>query len=105
MPLAMQGDKLLPRRENIIGGGASFGPPDRRCRDRLLEACGNLGQAPSAELGHHAVRVGRTAMGENVDESGLYLRCLGMAELDTGKLLQMIMKEPGVIDDGLQNKC
>src|SRR5271166_811787 len=104
MPLAMQGDKLLPRREHVVGGGTCPRTPDGGCGDRLLDASCNLGQAPPAKLGHHALRVGCAAVGENVDESGLYLRGLGMAELDAGELLEMIMQEPGVIDDGLQNK-
>src|SRR5260370_9941709 len=104
MPLAMQGDKLFPRHENGVGGGASRGGPDRGCRDRLLQASGNLGQPPSAELGHHALCVGCTAMGENVDKSSLYLCCPGMSQLDCGEFLQMVMQEPGVIEDGLENK-
>src|ERR1700730_11404356 len=101
MPLAMQGDKLFPRRENVVGRGASLGTPNRGCRDHLLRAFGSLGEAAPAELDHHAVSVGRTAMGENVDKRSLHLSSLGMAQLDCGKFLQVIVKEPRVIDDGL----
>src|SRR5713226_4840627 len=104
MPLAMQGDKLFPCRENVVRGGASLGAPNRGCRDHLLHASGNLGEAAPAEFGHHAVGVGRIAMGENVDQRSLYLRSLGMAQLDCGELLQVVVKEPRVIDDGLENE-
>src|ERR1700732_58794 len=104
MPLAMQGDKLFPRHEYVVGGGAAFGTPDRGWRDRLLDASGNLGETASAELGHHAVCVGRTAMGENVDNGSLDLRGLGMAQLHGGEFLQMVVQEPGVIDGGLENE-
>ena len=42
----MQGNKLFPRHEHVIGGGAGPGTPDRGRRDRLLDASCNLGQAP-----------------------------------------------------------
>ena len=100
----MQGDKLFPGHEDVVGGGAPLGAPDRGRCDRLLDARGNLGEAAPLELAPHTLCIGGTALGKNVDQSSLYLCCLGMAELDAGECLQMVMQEPGIIDDGLEDK-
>ena len=100
----MQGDKLFPRTQDVVGSGIRLGAPDRRGGDGVLEAAGELGQPPAGELGDHGFPVRRPAMRKNVDQLAFHPRRLGMPELDAGELLQMLMQEPGVIDDGLQDQ-
>ncbi len=43
-------------------------------------------------------------MRKDVEDRGLHLGRLGVAQLDRRKLLEMIMEQPGMIDDRLQDE-
>ncbi len=100
----MQGDKLFPRHQHIVGSGLRPCTPAVGGGDGFLHAPGELGQPPASELGDHGLPVRRAAMGKNVDQLALHPRGVGVTELDLGELLQMLVQQPGVIDDGLQDQ-
>src|SRR6516225_6332102 len=104
MPLPMQGDKLLPSGKDVVGRSPRPRAPDRRGGEGLVNARRGFGKSPPAEFGDHGRTIGRTAMGENVDQLAFHLGGLGMAELDPRELLQMLVQEPGMIDHGLQDE-
>ena len=56
------------------------------------------------KLRPYSVRIGPRVMGKDVYEGGLDLRSLGVAQLDPGELLKMVVEEPWMVDNGLQNK-
>src|SRR5262245_2308087 len=104
MPLPMQGNKLLPGGQDIIRRSLRPGPPNRGGGDRLVNSRGRLGKSPAVELGHHGRPVRRAPVSENVDHLALELGGFGLAKLYRRELLQMLVQEPGVIDDSLQDE-
>ena len=100
----MQGDKLIPCHENIVGSGLRLGAPDRRSGDDILNAAGDLGQPAAAELGDHRLAIRRSTVRENIDQLALHPRGYGMPELDAGELLEMLVQQPGMVDDSLQDQ-
>src|SRR5262249_39048449 len=104
MPLPMQGDKLLPCRERVVGRSLRPRPPDRGRGDGLLNSGRGLRKSPPLELGSHGSPIRRAAVGENVDQLAFELGSLGVAEVDCSELLQMLVQQPRVIDDRLQDE-
>src|SRR3977135_2547623 len=43
-------------------------------------------------------------MGQNIQEGNLELLRIGMPEFNTGQFLQMVLGQPGVVDNRLQNQ-
>src|SRR5262249_11097483 len=104
MPLPMQGDKLFPCRQRVVGRSLRTCPPNRGCGDGLVNAGRGFRKSSPAEFGGHGRPVRRAAVGENVDQFAFQLGGLGVAELHCGKLLQMIMQKPRMVDHGLQDE-
>src|SRR5215470_5767600 len=104
MPLPMQGKKLIPGHHNV--GGCCIRPcaPDRRHRDRALDAQNQLANATTGELATHRLTVRGALMRRNVEERGLDLLGVGVTKLNACKCFQMLVEQPGMIDGGLQNE-
>src|SRR5579864_7271979 len=118
MPLPMQGNKLLPRQQNV--GRRRFMPraPDRRRGDGALDARQKRAETEALELGdklgtlRHAcgfagicrvlTEIARRMMGEHVDQRAFELLRVGMAELGLGEFLHVVVQQPGMIEGGLQ---
>ena len=70
----------------------------------------NLGKSARFEIGAHFLGlfldVGRMVMvaGEGRDNAGAELVGLRMGQFQRGHLLQMVVQQPGVVDQGLQNQ-
>ena len=62
MPLPMQGDKLLPRGQDVVGGSLRPRAPDRGGSDGLVNARRGLGQSPPAKFGDHGCPIRRAAI-------------------------------------------
>src|SRR5436309_14557872 len=104
MPLPMQGNELLPRGQYIIGRGLRPRAPDRWGGDGLADAPGDLGQSAPAKFGDDRFPVRRSVMGKNVEQRGFDLRRLGVTEIEPGELFEMLVQEPGVTDDRLEDQ-
>src|SRR6266516_1964443 len=104
MPLPMQGDKLLPCRQHVVGCSLRPGPPNRRRGDDLVNAGRSFRKASAAEFGDHGGAIRRAAVGENVDQLALELGGLDVAELHRRELLQVLVQEPRMIDHRLQDE-
>src|SRR4029450_2302197 len=101
MPLPMQGDKLLPCREHVVGRSLRPGPPNRSRGDDLVNAGRDFRKASAAESGEHGGAIRRAAMRENVDQFALELGGLDVAELHCCELLQVLVQEPRMSDHRL----
>ncbi len=108
MPLAMQGDKLLPGHQNIVRRSIRPGAPDRRRGDRGADAGDRLGQAAGFKFGLQRRRLQRRAvagvMGGDVDQRALELLRVGMAEFEPAQFLEMIVQQPGMVERRLQDQ-
>src|SRR5262245_62338784 len=104
MPWSMQGDKLLPCGQDVLGCGVRLRAPDRGRGDGPADAAGDLAQAPAAELGGHGLAVRRSAVGDDVDQLALDPGRLGVPELHSCELLEMIVQQPRMVDGGLQDE-
>ena len=108
MPLAMQGDKLLPGHQNIVRGGIRTRAPDRMGGDRGFDALENLAEVAASEFRPQRFRlqtrgvVGR--MSGDVDQGGLELFGAGMAELERRQFLKMVVQQPRVVQRRLQDQ-
>ena len=100
----MQGDKLLPRGQNVVGGGVQLRAPDRRRGDGLVDARSHLGQSSAGQFGGHGVAVWRRPMSKDVDQFALHPGGFGMAEFDSGEFLEMLVQQPRVVDDSFENE-
>src|SRR5262249_13894555 len=104
MPLPMQGKKLIPGHHNVDGCCIRPCAPDRRHRDRALDAQNQLGNATTGELGTRGLAVGGALMRCNVDQRGFDLLGVGVTKLNACKCFQMLVEQPGMVDGGLQNE-
>ena len=88
----MQGKKLPPGQQNVGLPRLRARPPDRRRGDGALDAADQVGKALPGELGGDlgtldlllVAEFMAGAMGEDVDQGGLELLGLGVAELGLG---------------------
>src|SRR5437879_1187092 len=110
MPLPMQGNQLMPGGENVVPCGALAGAPHRRGRDAALNPLKNLQKPALLEVAAHLLGllagVRRVVMivGEGGDDAGPELMDLGMGELQGRDFLEVIVQQPGVIDQDLQDQ-
>src|ERR1700690_2409854 len=107
MPLAMQGEKLLPGEQNIAGGSFLPRTPDRGRGDGATDAREEVGKPPPREFGDEFRPIDLPVMArflvrllafllaelmsENIDQGGFEFFCIGMAEFGLGQLLQTVM--------------
>src|SRR3954463_10220400 len=110
MVLPMQGDQLMPGGENVIPCGALAGAPHRRGRDAALNPLKSLRKSALLEVAAHLLGelpgVGRVVMvvGKGGDDAGPELMDLGMGELQGRDFLEVIVQQPGVVDQDLQDQ-
>ena len=84
--------------------------PHRRGRDRPLNPLKNLRKSASFEIGAHflglfgRLRAMVMVVGEGGDDAGAQLVRLGMGQFQRRHLFQMVVQQPGVIDQGLQDQ-
>src|SRR5207248_1404306 len=70
----------------------------------LLDARNEFGEAAAIEFGAHRRRVERAVMGGDVDQRSFDALGLGVAEFDRGKVLTMLLQEPGMVEHGLEDQ-
>src|SRR3954447_10169921 len=110
MVLPMQGDQLMPGGENVVPCGALAGAPHRRRRDAALNPLKSLRKSTLLEVAAHllgelaGVRRMVMVVGEGGDDTGPELMDLGMGQLQGRDFLEMIVEEPGVVDQDLQDQ-
>src|SRR3954471_5002927 len=110
MVLPMQGDQLMPGGENVVPCGALAGAPHRRRRDAALNPLKSLRKSALLEVAAHllgelpGVRRMVMVVGKGGDDAGPELMDLGMSELQGRDLLEVIVQQPGVVDQDLQDQ-
>src|SRR6185312_4882846 len=110
MPLPMQGDELAPGGKNIVARRALPGTPHGSRRDRPLNPLKKRLESASLEVGAHplgllgGIRRMMMIVGEGRDDAGAQFVRLGVSHLQRRYLLQMVMQEPGVVDQALQDQ-
>src|SRR3954469_23830350 len=110
MVLPMQGDQLMPGGENVVPCGALTGAPHRRGRDTALNPLKSLRKSALLEVAAHllgqlaGVRRMVMVVGKSGDDAGPELMDLGMGELQGRDFLEMIVQQPGVVDQDLQDQ-
>ena len=93
----MQGDKLFPRHQHVVGSSVGARPPHVRGGDGFLKPHQQLAMAARGQLGVEPLSIGLAVMGQEFEQRGLELLGVGVPELDLGQLLQMIVREPGMV--------
>ena len=84
--------------------------PHRRGRDRPLNPLKNLRKSACRKVGAHlfallgGLRTVVMVVGEGGDDAGAQFVRLGMGQFQRRHLLQMVVQQPGVIDQRLQNQ-
>src|SRR3954468_18173453 len=110
MVLPMQGDQLMPRGENVVPCGALASAPHRCGRDAALNPLKRLGKSALLEVAAHllgelpGVRRMVMVVGKGGDDAGPELMDLGMSELQRRDFLKVIVQQPGVVDQDLQDQ-
>src|SRR3954469_10599841 len=110
MVLPMQGDQLMPGGENVVPCGALAGAPHRRRRDAALNPLKSLRKSALLEVAAHllgqlaGVRRMVMVVGKSGDDAGPELMDLGMGELQGRDFLEVIVQQPGVVDQDLQDQ-
>src|SRR5216684_484939 len=106
----MQGYQLVPGGKNVLARRAGLRPPHRRGRDRTLNPLKNLRKSARGEVGSHflalfgGLRTVVMVVGEGTDDAGAQFVRLGMGQFQRRNLLEMVVQQPGMIDQGLQNQ-
>src|SRR6267378_1585153 len=106
----MQGYQLVPGGKNVLARGARLRAPYRRGRDRTLNPLKNLGKSPRGEVGPDffalpgGLRTVVMVVGEGTDDAGAQFVRLGMGQFQRRHLLEMVVQQPRMIDQGLQNE-
>src|SRR5574338_1719690 len=118
MPLPMQGDKLLPGHQNIVGPGPRPRTPDRgggyggrnavhHCREvaagelgleRLGIERGRMGRTMDRTMGRTMGRTMARTMGGDVDQRTLEPLGIAMPEFERGEFLEVVVQQPGMIE-------
>src|SRR5690242_10476897 len=110
MGFLMQDNELMPGRQNVVTRSTGAGAPHRRGRDRSFNPLKNLRKSGRVEVGMHllglllCVRGMMMLGGEGREDPGAQLVSLWMGELERGSLFQMLVQQPGVVDQALQNQ-
>ena len=100
----MQGDELLHVISTSLGPASGRAPQTETVviAFSTREICSaKPRRASSARM---AGRHGRAVVGRDVDQGELELLDLGMAELEPGNVLQMIVQQPGMVEHRLQDQ-
>src|SRR6476646_3449592 len=106
----MQGDELVPGGKNILARRAGLRAPHRVRRDRPVNPLKNLRKSARFEIGAHPGALFSwlldmvVIMTEDGDDSGAQFVRLGVSQFQRRDLLEMVMQQPGVIDQGLQDQ-
>src|SRR3954453_9061810 len=110
MVLPMQGNQLMPGGENVVPCCALAGAPHRRGRDAALNPLQGLRKSALLEVAAHllgelpGVRRMVMVVGEGGDDAGPELMDLGMSKLLGRDFLEVIVQQPGVVDQNLQDQ-
>src|SRR5215831_2804280 len=116
MPLPMQGKKLFPGQQNVARRRLRPGAPDRGRGDRALDPAENVAKAYAVEFGFElrpvgisfrarfVARVVPETVRDDVDQRALEFFGVGVAELGFRQFLQAVVKEPWMIERGLQDQ-
>src|SRR5437764_6106089 len=88
MRLPMQGKKLLPRQQYIVRRGLGLHTPNGDGRDRALDARPQRFVTARGERGIELLAADRVVMRENVDQYGLRLLGISVAELEVRQLFE-----------------
>src|ERR1700733_3799278 len=106
----MQGDELVPGGKNILLGGPDPRAPHRRGCDPALNPLKNLRKSGGRQIGPHlfgllgSVRRMVMVVGEGRDDAGAELVGLAMGQLERCDLLEVIVQNPGMVDEALQDQ-
>ena len=106
----MQGDELVPGGKNVLARRAGRGPPYRLGRDRPLNPLKNLRKSARRKVGTQLFRqLSRFRMmvmvvGKGGDDAGAQFVRLRVREFQRRHLLEMVVQEPGMMDQGLQDQ-
>ena len=106
----MQGNQLMPRGKNVLARRAWPGAhtaevvidrlnPLKYLRKSAFSRSARIFSACSVGVGGMVVVVG-----EGGDDAGAQLVGLGMGQFEGGHLLQMVVQQPGVVDQALQDQ-
>jgi hypothetical protein len=106
----MQGNQLMPGGENVVPCGTLAGAPHRRGRDAAINLLNNLRKSALLEVAAHlfgllaGVRRVVMVVGKGGDDAGPELMGLGMGEFQGRDLFEMVVQQPGVVDQALQDQ-
>src|SRR6266568_1417812 len=110
MVLPMQGNELVPGGKNVVPSRALAGAPHRGGRDSALNSLKKLCKSALLDIGPHLLGllagVWRVVMivGESGDDARPELMGLGVGELQGRHLLEVLMQQPRVVDQALQDQ-
>src|SRR5215470_12255949 len=107
MPLPMQGNELAPSHKNVGRRRVRSRSPHRRGRNGPVDPRDEIGEPAATELPPHGLAIGSprmVAMRANINQGSFDLLGIGVAELDARKRLEMLVEQPGVVNDRLQNE-
>src|SRR5437762_325146 len=105
MPLTVQGNKLFPGQKNVVWSRVGACSPDAGGGNSPLDSSDQarlpLGLQHASEL----LRLGIALMRQQIEQARLEPLRIRVAELDSREFLEMIVREPGVIEDRLNDQC
>src|SRR5258705_6229168 len=106
----MQGYQLMPGGKNVLARGAGLRAPHRRGRDGPLNPLKNLRKSARGKIGpdFFALLGGlwtvMMVVAEGGDDAGAQFVRLGMGQFQRRRLFEMVVQQPRMIDQGLQNQ-
>ena len=100
----MQGDKLFPGHQNVLRGGLRTGAPDILRGDALFDPAQQLSQTARGERRAQRLRAGFAIVRQQIEQRAPQFLGVAMAEFDIREFLQVVVGEPGMIDQGLQDQ-
>src|SRR5258708_1147773 len=107
----MQAYQLVPGGTNVLARRAPLRAPPRPARDPTLTPLKILGKSARGEVGPDffalsgGLRTVVMVVGEGTDDAGAQFVRLGMGQFQRRHLLEMVVQQPRMIDQGLQNQC
>jgi hypothetical protein len=100
----MQGDKLGPGHQNVLGRSLRPGTPHRRRGDRESDSLHHIDKVACGQVGSERLGIEHGGMGRDIDQSSLDALGIGVAELERGQLLKVVVQKPGMVQRGLQDQ-
>src|SRR6476469_3344441 len=100
----MQGYQLMPGGKNVLARRINFRAPYRAGCDGPLNPSKYLRKSTSLEIGPHflgLLRGGVVVVGEGADDGGSQFVRLGVGQFQRRHLLQMVVQEPGMVNQDL----